>query len=444
MRKFIYLTITVALMLMLSSCTEDDSADPDDMETSFTASISASNTTVSETNGMSGFSISLDATNSSGSSVTVRYTVSGTASAGTDYTSLSGSATIADGSQETMVAIVVTDDTEEESDETIIVTLSASGNVTVGSNSAITFTITDNDTSTGGGGTCSNDNSLNTTNTACTETPSTANSYSETVMGEVRTIVTNRVPDHDYGNQVANLGITGLTSTSETFTLDATPTLAASSTSIVDSDFMPAYDMGIALNGVPIDPAPGEPFIFEDANTGEFNWDWVFEPNNNKTDVGLDCNTAHLQPNTMAGTGLIHYHGDMMVYAESLNSEINSGVLPMEPLQIGWGADGFPIVYKYGPNASGTLALLTSSYVIKSGERPGDGLSEPCGDYNGKYTNDYEYSADAGDLDECNGIAQSITLGSGTFDYFYVITEEFPVISRCISGTPGNDFKKGM
>ena len=108
------------------------------------------------------------------------------------------------------------------------------------------------------------------------------------------------------------------------------------------------------------------------------------------------------------------------------------------------GADGFPIVYKYGPDANGTFKKLTSSYVLKTGERPGDGIEEPCGEYNGKYTNDYEYSQGTGDLDECNGIAQSITIGNETFNYFYVVTDEFPVISRCISGTPGQDFRKGM
>jgi len=440
MRKSNFLAVIAAFSLILSSCSEDDSTTT---EGSFSASISTGTTIVSESNGMTGFSISLDETNNTGSAVTVGYTVSGTADAGTDYTALSGSATIADGSQEVVVNIVVTNDTDEESDETIIITLAAGNDVSVGSSGSVTLTITDDDSSTGGT-TCSNDNSLNMTNSACTEEPSIANSYMETVSGDVRTIVTNRVPDHTYGNQVPMMVTNGLTSTTETFKLDVTPALAESVSNIVDADFKPAYDFGIALNGVPLDPAPGEPFIFEDANTGEFNWDWVFEPTNNRTAVGLDCNTAHLQPNNAAGTGLIHYHGDMYEYADDLLAGLGSGTTtPTEAVQIGWAADGFPVVYKYGPDATGTFGLLSSSYVLKSGDRPGDGESEPCGEYNGKYTNDYEYSADEGDLDECNGIAQSITLTTGTFDYFYVITEAFPVIPRCISGTPGNDFKKG-
>ncbi len=440
MRKFSQLAVVAAFSLYISSCSEDD---PASGTNGFLAAITVTNPTVNEANGMTGFNVSLDQVNNTGSSVTVDYTVGGTATAGTDYQALSGSVSIADGMQELNVNVIITDDSEDEQDETIIVTLESNDEVTASSQNSATFTITDDD-DPGTGGTCPNDNSVNTTNTACTDTPSVANSYTETVSGDVRTIVTNRVPNHTYGNQVPNFVTNGLTSTTETFDLDATPALASSSTSIVDSEFRPAYDMGIALNGVPIDPAPGEPFIFENSSTGEFNWDWVFEPNNNRTAVGLDCNTSHLQPNMMTGTGLIHYHGDMMDYAEDLDPNINSGNIPTQVLQIGWGADGFPILYKFGPDQAGTIKRMTSSYVLKTGERPGDGVSEPCGEYSGKYTNDYEFSQGAGDLDECNGIARTVILGNETFDYYYVITEEFPVIPRCISGTPGDDFKKGM
>ncbi len=302
--------------------------------------------------------------------------------------------------------------------------------------------------------TCSNDNSLNLTNTTCDNTPAVANSYTETVNAGLRTIETNRVPDHDFGNQIANMGVTGLVSTTETFTFTTSPAIAASSTDILDANNRPSYDYGIGLNGVPIDPAPAEPFIFTidnpgGSNDGEYNWDWVFEPNNNRTAVGLDCNTAHLQPTSDNSKGLIHYHGDMVVYANSLLAGLGDGTTtPTSAVQIGWGADGFPIVYKYGPNQAGSgVELLESSWQLKSGDRSGDGITEPCGEYNGKYTNDYEFVSGSGDLDECNGIERSITLTtpagiSETFSYFYVITDEFPVIGRCISGTPDNDFSK--
>jgi hypothetical protein len=138
----------------------------------------------------------------------------------------------------------------------------------------------------------------------------------------------------------------------------------------------------------------------------------------------------------------------MKPLADILLDGLGSGSnVPAEPVLLGWAADGFPIVYKYGPDNNGGLVQLSSSYQLKIGERPGDGITEPCGPYNGRYTNDYEYVETAGDLDECNGISQSITVttsqGAETFDYFYVITTEFPVIPRCFSGTPNSTFRLG-
>ncbi len=300
---------------------------------------------------------------------------------------------------------------------------------------------------------CPNDNSTNQDNTSCTNsTPMNANQYTETlnVGMTLRTITTNRVPNHDYGNQLTNLGVMELESSEVTYTFTAEPELASATTSILTSQNRPAYDYGIALNGVPIDPAPAEPFIFEDSSTGEYNWDWVFEPTNNMNAVGLDCNAAHLQPVSGSNKGLIHYHGDMEVYADELLAGLGTGTTePTSPVQVGWAIDGFPIVYKYGPDGSGGVEALTSSYVLKSGFRSGDGVSEPCGEYSGKYTNDYEFVVGSGDLDECNGISRNISLATPageteTFSYFYVITSEFPIIGRCLSGTPDEDFSKGM
>ena len=40
---------------------------------------------------------------------------------------------------------------------------------------------------------------------------------------------------------------------------------------------------------------------------------------------------------------------------------------------------------------SSSMKTLSSSYQLKSGERPGDGDSAPCGPYTGVYSADYEY-----------------------------------------------------
>lgn len=439
--KFLSLAIAGAFTLSLSGCGgDDDPATTVDEQTAYEVSVNGA-TTASETDPGTGFKISLDKANQTGSSVSIKYTLTGTATSGSDYQAPSGTATIADGDSEVTVDIPLIDDADVEVDETIIVALSNSGfdsNMSLSSFSTLTITVTDNDTD-GGGDTCSNDNSTDQDDRGCTETPET-NQYDDNTVNFSgnREVVTNGIPTHDYRNQIPEI-VSSLDNSTKTYEFDNSPNKAASTTSITGNDGRPQYKFGVAKNGVAIDPAPAEPFIFENPNTGEYNWDWVMEPNNNMNAVGLDCAIAHVQPD-----GLYHYHGNMGVFAEQLSAGISTGTIPANPVQIGWAADGFPILYMYGPNAEGSAVVkLTSSYQLKSGERTGDGITAPCGEYNGKYTNDYEYVNGAGDLDECNGIDRSVTLATGTYDYFYVITEEFPVISRCLVGTPNSSFKIG-
>lgn len=75
---------------------------------------------------------------------------------------------------------------------------------------------------------------------------------------------------------------------------------------------------------------------------------------------------------------------------------------------------------------------------MKSGERDGDGLSAPCGEYDGYYTADYEYVQGLGNLGECNEYYDT-----STSEWFYVLTEDYPGIPRCLIGTPSNDFSIG-
>ncbi|MGB3685796.1 MAG: YHYH protein [Ornithinimicrobium sp.] len=45
----------------------------------------------------------------------------------------------------------------------------------------------------------------------------------------------------------------------------------------------------------------------------------------------------------------------------------------------------------------------------------------------GTYTSDYVFEETAGDLDECNGIEIN-------GEYAYLITDEYPYVSRCLNG----------
>lgn len=85
-------------------------------------------------------------TGSTASALTVNYAVSGSATNGTDYTSLSGSVTIPTGSSSASIIVSPIDDSLVEGSETVGVTLSTNASYTVGSPSGATVTIADNDT----------------------------------------------------------------------------------------------------------------------------------------------------------------------------------------------------------------------------------------------------------------------------------------------------------
>lgn len=179
---------------------------------------------------------------------------------------------------------------------------------------------------------------------------------------------------------------------------------------------------GVALNGVPFEPG-----------TGEF-WngqrEWNYEAKSGFINLGLDQNNAHVQP-----TGAYHYHGLPTGLIAKLGGEGQKMVL------VGYAADGFPIYTSYGhsvaTNAASALRQMRSSWQIKKGGRSGG----PGGNYDGKFTTDYEYVAGSGDLDECNG-RFGVTPEYSQGIYHYYITEEFPQLSRQWRGTPDASFFK--
>jgi hypothetical protein len=81
--------------------------------------------------------------------------MSGSATNGTDYVAVTGSATIGAGASSTTVTITPIDDSVYEGNESATMTLSANAAYTVGSPASATVTIADNDSPpSGGGGGC--------------------------------------------------------------------------------------------------------------------------------------------------------------------------------------------------------------------------------------------------------------------------------------------------
>ncbi|MEE6161076.1 Calx-beta domain-containing protein [Cylindrospermopsis raciborskii DSH] len=78
-------------------------------------------------------------------SLTVNYTIEGTATNGSDYTNIGTSVTFVAGSSTATVTVDPTSDTTVENDETVILTLASGTGYTIGTTSGVTGTITNDD-----------------------------------------------------------------------------------------------------------------------------------------------------------------------------------------------------------------------------------------------------------------------------------------------------------
>lgn len=225
----------------------------------------------------------------------------------------------------------------------------------------------------------------------------------------------NSIPNHDFGSggHFAN----PVAAVSETYTMPALPALAATSTPLTLE-----WDNAILLNGVKVDIWAAACFGVGDGKIGCNNPDqpWRYDPMSAKNNFGTDNHNAHTQP-----TGAYHYHGNPNALFDG-----NSGTV--SPV-IGFAADGFPVFGSLFDDGVQIRKAL-SSYRLKSGTRPSGG-GNPGGLYDGTYRDDYEYVEGLGDLDACNGMTVK-----GIYGYY--VTDEFPYMMACFSGTPNTSFRK--
>ncbi|MDF1781923.1 MAG: YHYH protein [Alcanivoracaceae bacterium] len=217
-------------------------------------------------------------------------------------------------------------------------------------------------------------------------------------------IVSTGIPDHETGSFPNDRNPYAITEQSRLFHVTLTPELADANTELNTTRFD-----AILLNGIPVQlrdlgcysscglPFPSNP---------------MFEP----ALYGIDEYNGHVLPD-----GSYHYHAD----PKTLYSEPSESASPI----IGYAADGFPI---FGPwiDDDGVIRKAQSSYQLKIGGRP---FPSSQFIYNGSSTDDYEYVAASGDLDECNGMVVNDVYG-------YYVTDTFPYILNCLRGTPDASF----
>lgn len=223
---------------------------------------------------------------------------------------------------------------------------------------------------------------------------------------DTRTIVANALPNHETGEFPNTGNPNTISAQSATYEFPLSPVFVGTPTG--------ARTPGVALNGVKFEPGTAEVATCDGTTSHRI------EALQDVTDLGLDFNNAHVQP-----TGEYHYHGVSTMLAEAFDSE-------SDLVHVGFAADGHLMYY----SKSGAY---TPSYALGSGDREGTncGYTSPGpngaevinfdGAKDGALTSDWGYVAGSGDLDECNGI----TING---QYVYVLTNEYPYISRCLMG----------
>jgi len=227
------------------------------------------------------------------------------------------------------------------------------------------------------------------------------------------TLISNGIPNHDFNDSETGSFAHEVIETSYNVTLDRSPETAATVTAFKNGE-----DEGIMLNGVPI--------AILTSTCWDDDCEWRENPFYGPKSRSIDSNHAHSNSN-----GEYHYHGNPKDLYDS------SGL--SESAVVGYAADGFPI---YGPyfldSSTDSIREVTSSYVLQTGDRPGDGTegsAGPGGTYTGEWREDYVYTQGEGDLDECNGMELN-------GQYAYYVTTTFPYLLSCFKGTPNDSFSE--
>ena len=235
-----------------------------------------------------------------------------------------------------------------------------------------------------------------------------------TVDGNECVIQSNAIPNHNFNDGSSNFRNRVATQNSE-YRITANPEIAAQATPLLLTQ-----DNAVLLNGVKVDILAAGCFNVGNGKTGCNDTDqpWRFDPLHSASGFKVDTHNAHTQPN-----GAYHYHGQPnALYDENADYVV-----------VGFAADGFPV---FGGTVSenGKNRKVKSGYRLKSGQRP-TGPGSPGGSYDGTFRDDYEFVAGHGDLDQCNGMQIDNTYG-------YFITDGFPYVLACFSGTPHESFNK--
>lgn len=228
--------------------------------------------------------------------------------------------------------------------------------------------------------------------------------------GSTRLMTGNGVPDHVTGTFPSGQNPNKIGAVTVNFQSSLNPASKGTATAV-------AHVLGYANNGVKFDPSTAESY----QNAGV----WKIEAlNQSYFAFGTDASNAHVQPD-----GAYHYHG----MPEGYINKLGKG---QAMVLVGFAMDGFPMYARYGystaTDATSAIKVIKASWRLKSvadSGRPST-ATVPMG----TFTQDYEYVAGLGDLDECNG-RTGVTPEFPNGIYHYYVTDTYPYIQRCIKGS---------
>ncbi len=239
-----------------------------------------------------------------------------------------------------------------------------------------------------------------------------------------RTLTANGIPDHDVTD---GSFATPISAQNVSVTFKLSPAVVSATGTNLNKTAS-----GYVLNGVKLDPGTAGTCASNATSTANGGGcvaangtdPWTLEALGGAFKFGTDSSNGHVQPN-----GQYHYHGLPVGYITRVSGSAQAMTL------VGFAIDGFPIYAQYGYasplNAQSGLVAMKSSYQKKASPIAGrpNTTSFPLG----TFTQDYEYSAGSGDLDECNG-RTGVTPEFPQGIYHYYITDAFPYIQRCVKG----------
>jgi hypothetical protein len=217
----------------------------------------------------------------------------------------------------------------------------------------------------------------------------------------------------------------------------------------------PEVAFGVAVNGVPFDPAAGE-WWAPPNNRVQYETDWTINPlRYDGMQYDLDLNNGHVQPE-----GAYHYHGFPYGLFNKIKSEQQVAVLEDGQVDVatrgrykivllGWAFDGNPIYAEECGEDNASMVNAKSSWKVRTSTSSPPARTSasvpstddyPLADFLEDYTYDEAlFDSDRSvQLDECNGHRGPIPeFPDGVYHYHILEKTDsasdigFPYIGRC-------------